>query len=52
MPSMAANLLTSVMLCSSPTTGIDTREVEYCKDSFGSNANNVTFQMLSIGHSC
>lgn len=29
MPGMAANLLTSVMVCSSPTIGIDPREVEY-----------------------
>jgi calcium-translocating P-type ATPase len=35
---MAANLLTSVMLRSSPTTGIDPREVEHRKNVFGSNA--------------
>lgn len=34
---MAANVLTSVLLRSSPTTGIDPREVQHRKDVFGSN---------------
>jgi Ca2+ transporting ATPase len=35
---MAANVLTSVLLKSSPETGIDPREVEHRKEVFGSNA--------------
>jgi calcium-translocating P-type ATPase len=35
---MAANVLTSVLLRSSPETGIDPREVEHRRDIFGSNA--------------
>jgi calcium-translocating P-type ATPase len=35
---MAANVLTSVLLKSSPESGIDPREVEHRRDVFGSNA--------------
>jgi magnesium-transporting ATPase (P-type) len=35
---MAANVLTSVLLRSSPETGIDPREVEHRREIFGSNA--------------
>jgi Ca2+ transporting ATPase len=35
---MAANVLTSVLLRSSPETGIDPREVEHRRELFGSNA--------------
>lgn len=35
---MAANVLTSVLLRSSPETGIDPREVEHRREVFGSNA--------------